>query len=239
MEPLIITQVKELLAQGDLEGAVKLLATYTESNMTGSKANNIKNEIIHLQGQLSEVKKAEFKGLIAFEQAERNRNQIRVSMLSLTDAITGNDKDHPVFSSTYTPPDARPGSRDNNIYKYIVVGIAAIALFVFGILMCEEPSTNTAADTSEIPSENQLETVPTDQQTCFITTLESLPLLADADYNAEVIGSIPSDTEFEVIQTKIQIDADGESEFFQVSFDEVQGWVEYNEKAMHLGSGCN
>ena len=239
MEPLIITQVKELLAKGDLEDAVKLLSTYAESNLSASKANKVKNEIIHIQGQLSEVKKAEFKGLIAFEQAERNRNQIRVSMLSLTDAVTGNDETHPVFTAASAPSNVNQNTGTNNIYKYIVVGIGAIVLFVLGINMCDDGSQNTNPASIETGADAASGEMHPDDQICFITTLESVPLLFDADFDSEIAVSVPADVQLEVFEKKTHTTPEGATEYYQVSYNNVVGWVEYDELALSFGADCN
>ena len=245
MEPVIISQVKEHLAQGDFDSALELLNTFAETNFAGSKANKLKNEIIYLKGQIAEVKKAESRGLIAFEQAERNRNQIRLSMISLTDAVASNDDSHPVFSDDRPPAGAATAATapSTNIYKYIVVGIGAIILFVIGITMCEDsPENASTADGTELTSDAPTDDAFDGQQsggTCYLETLDVVDLLADADYNAETVGTLPANTQFEILQTKIQIDADGEIEFHLVETNDGQGWVEHNDNLIRLSPGCN
>ncbi len=249
MEPLIITQVKELLAKGDLEDAVKLLGTYAESNLSSGQANKVRNEIIHLQGQISEVKKAELQGLIAFEQAERNRNQIRVSMLSLTDALTGKSDEHPIFSAA--PPAvgaAAAGAGGNNVYKYIVVAIGAIALFVVGISMCDTGATDAGqatefheTDTGSAAGAAAADPAGADETSgCYLTTLEDIQLLEEADHAALEAGMVPADVALEVLETKIQTDAElGEIEFLKVRYKNIEGWVWNDEANVRLSPGCN
>ncbi|MEZ4940532.1 MAG: hypothetical protein R3D58_06675 [Saprospiraceae bacterium] len=245
MEPVIISQVKEHLAQGDFDNALELLNTFAETNFAGSKANKLKNEIIYLKGQIAEVKKAESRGLIAFEQAERNRNQIRLSMISLTDAVASNDDSHPVFSDDRPPAGGAPAATapGTNIYKYIVVGIGAIILFVVGISMCEDsPENASTTDGTELTTGAQ-NGAATDGHSangpCYLETLDVVDLLADADFNAETVGTLPANAQFEILQTKIQIDSDGEFEFHLVETEDGQGWVEHNDNLIRLSAGCN
>lgn len=244
MEPVIISQVKEHLAQGDFDSALELLNTFAETNFEGSKANKLKNEIIYLKGQIAEVKKAESRGLIAFEQAERNRNQIRLSMISLTDAVASNDDSHPVFSDDRPAAGGAPvaNAPNTNIYKYIVVGIGAIVLFVIGISMCDDsPENASTTDGTELTTGASNDAASDDQQsgTCYLETLDVVELLADADPNAESVGTLPANAQYEILQTKSQIDADGEFEFHLVETEDGQGWVEHNDNLIRLSPGCN
>jgi hypothetical protein len=193
-----------------------------------------------LQGQIAEVKKAESRGLIAFEQAERNRNQIRLSMISLTDAVAGNDDAHPVFSDDNRHQNTTQNSGNNaNIYKTIVIGIAAIAIFVIGINMCDDsPAEPTASDSSALTSGAQDgSAADSDDAHCLLETLNEVDLLAIPDFESEPLTTLPPNSAFEILQ--MQVAADGETTFYQVQTDDGTGWVEFDASLVRLGTGCN
>ena len=237
MDSPILKQVKALLAQGDLDEAIKLLSTFSESNLKGNKANKIKNEIVHLQGQIAEVKTAQNRGLIAFEEAERKQNRIRTSMLNLTDVVAGVEG-----AILEAPKAAVQNSGSNNIYKYIVVGIGAIIVFVIAITMMdsgdEGGDVNPAMDSPAQFEQGDTNSPAVDG--CFFTTLEPVNVYAEPDYAGVIVGSLPAELEVAVIEFKVVRDAEsGEDiEYMLIAENNLNGWVE-NDGAVIVDSSCD
>ncbi|MCB9316641.1 MAG: SH3 domain-containing protein [Lewinellaceae bacterium] len=115
-------------------------------------------------------------------------------------------------------------------------------LFVIGIGMCDDsPENASTGDGTELTTGTTDDGAFDDQQsgTCYLKTLDVVDLLADADPNAETVGTLPANAQFEILQTKSQIDADGEFEFHLIQTDDGQGWVEHNDNLIRLSPGCN
>ncbi|TNE57746.1 MAG: hypothetical protein EP344_10825 [Bacteroidetes bacterium] len=224
-EEAIIKQVKNLIGQGDLEEALKLLTTFSESNIKGGQANKVMNEIIHLKGQIADVKHAQNRGLIAFEEAERKQNRIRSSLLNLTDVVAG--VEGAVLDAPATPQVAAGGS-SNNVYKSIVIGVGAIVVFVIAILMFdsgEEPESSVQA--GQMTGQD---TEIVDGQECFFVTLHAVNVYAEADYNAVIVGSLPAEMDVVILDHKTVEDVNGDAiDYYLIASNNINGWVEHDD----------
>lgn len=240
------TQIRRLIAEGELETAARTLLQYLDQEGLSSadKARfQVYNQALYQVAQLNELQDQVIRGIISTEDADLKRNRIREALLEISEGVGSLDPTH------LSPHAAVPLTEDSlgkkrRIALILILGIPLsimMVMLVFGIKMCTWVQDNIL--TVEEPTQQQ--EITRNQQGATageeIITLpppDKLPLRDSIVITGMMTGllmrpevmelpfmELPNNTEYKILDVKKVKWAGPTQYFFKIKHDRYEGWV--------------
>jgi len=244
MQPSAIAKaIREQIAGGETEAAAERLTRFLGEEWEGPKTERYQqlyNQALNLRSRFSELRQSEMSGVIGYEQAALQRNQIRNSLLQLTQDIADLEEEPPPTARQQeptTPGKQKPKKRAKVFSRLLLFAAIAIGgFFIWNWVIQGDPGQpEVVRDTASPvePQERMMEesAEPVEEQpatttgcrikTGLLTNLYNAPDL----FQSSKIRRLPQRKFYQVTEVKKINHAGRTVHFFQIQADGTTGWV--------------
>ncbi len=133
-----LAQLKNLIADADVDKALELLDTYLEQD---PKFKRLHNEVVQISSIFNKAKRDEARGLVSFENAKLSYNQVNNQLLNLLEHIETDN-----LNPEGLTPAATVGGSKHAFKWWLIGGIPVLALAVFLVVKLTSNSSSSTGD---------------------------------------------------------------------------------------------
>lgn len=216
------TQIRRLIAEGELETAARTLLQYLDQEGLSSadKARfQVYNQALYQVAQLNELQDQVIRGIISTEDADLKRNRLREALLEIVEKMLQLERVPPGTGKETLVLPAAPPKGKWPLLSRIIGGIVGVALLISII-------SKIIPDKTIQPSG------------CYIETGLSTEFLVEPQVFSPKIGRLPKYTQYPVENIKIVKHVTDEY-FFRISDEKLgSGWVKEGVLLKSVSQPC-
>ena len=226
------TQIRRLIAEGELETAARTLLQYLDQEGLSSadKARfQVYNQALYQVAQLNELQDQVIRGIISTEDADLKRNRIREALLEISEGL-GSLEVVTTLQKSHLPTVPLPKPKHNLTQIIGILFILTLLIWALIKISINNPPPNPDSPPKVIPDNERLEdpdvviipppTICGTIKTGFHNRLQKHPEVVEDGFM-----DLPNFREFEVLEVK-KIDWAGSTiYFFRIKHEQYEGWV--------------
>lgn len=153
-------KVQDLIIEGKLQDAAEELIEFLDSGLMNRKDKalfQLYNQSIHQISQLNELKNAKLSGIIDPDDADRKRNQIRMSLLDINSRISNlKSGEEDVFKPIKNVENTGGEGTKSNKMLYAIIGILAAGIIGLSAMFFMNDDEKIIGEIkTEIPKKNE------------------------------------------------------------------------------------